>query len=320
MDINDDLLINYLLGETSAEENKHVKLWCNAAPANQIHFEQLRKVWDLSKTLQYSGELDVAASLQRLKDKAQLRNASVPKVVPVFGKRRWYQLVAALFLVCGATWIYTSFIGGREVEFSTRQLVATDTLSDGSVITLNKNSQLTYPRRFQGQQRLVALTKGEAFFSISPNKQQPFVITTGSTTIKVVGTSFNVKNKAGAIEVIVETGVVEVTENGKKLTLHPGEMAKVETKSRALVRATTKDLLYNYYRSKQFIANNTPLWRMVQVLNEAYNSQIIIGRKELNNLPLNTTFNDESLAEILQVISSTFNIRIEKKAQQIILY
>jgi transmembrane sensor len=320
MEINDDLLIHYLLGETSAEANKQVELWCNAAPANKLHFEQLRKIWTLSKNMQYQGDLDVAASLQRLKDKAVLLNTPVPKVVPLSRKRIWYQLVAAFFLIAGATWLYTNFMGAREVEFSTRQLVATDTLSDGSVITLNKNSQLTYPRQFQGKQRLVALTKGEAFFSISPNRAQPFVITTGSTTIKVVGTSFNVKNKGGAIEVIVETGVVQVTENGKMLCLHPGEKVVVEKKSRALVRANTTDLLYNYYRTKQFIANNTPLWRMVQVLNEAYNSQIIIGRKELRNLPLNTTFNDESLADILQVISSTFNIRIEKKAQQIILY
>lgn len=297
-----------------------MELWCKADPANLRHFEQIREIWILSKNLEFKGDLDVAASLQRLKNKAAIPKVPVSKVVPLPDNRIWFQSVAALFLLCGALWVYTSFLGTRQIAFSTRQLVATDTLSDGSVITLNKNSLLTYPRQFRGAQRLVSLTKGEAFFSITPNKEQPFVITTGKTTIKVLGTSFNVKNKGGAIEVIVETGIVEVAENGKTLSVHPGEKVLIQKNTRALVREFTTDHLYNYYRSKQFIAHNTPLWRMVQVLNEAYNSNIIIGRKELSSLPLNTTFKDESLADILQVISSTFNIRIEKKAQQIILY
>jgi transmembrane sensor len=55
------------------------------------------------------------------------------------------------------------------------------------------------------------------------------------------------------------------------------------------------------------------------VLNEAYNVNIIIERKELRGLHLNTTFSNESLDRILEVISLTYNIEVEKKEDRIIL-
>jgi transmembrane sensor len=80
------------------------------------------------------------------------------------------------------------------------------------------------------------------------------------------------------------------------------------------------DKLYNYYRTKEFVCDDTPLWKLVQVVNEAYNVKIIIGRKELNDKTLTTTFYNESLEQVLEVIRLTFDITVIKKEDgQIIL-
>ncbi|QNK63136.1 FecR domain-containing protein [Pedobacter sp. PAMC26386] len=319
MEMNDDLLINYLLGEVTPAEIKEVDQWREQNVANQHHFEQFQLIWEKSRLLKFEGEEEAQASLQRLKLKIEQEKLHRKKIFRL-GYQFWMK-IAAVFLVLGAgAWLYTSQLSTEELLFLTKEAVQADTLSDGSVIVLNKHSLLRYPEKFRGSQRRVWLSKGEAFFTITPDKTKPFIIHTGSTTIKVVGTSFNVKNRKGSIEVIVETGIVQVSKSGKMISLQPGEKVVVKQSASQLIKEVNPDHLYNYYRSKEFIADDTPLWRMVQVLNEAYNSNIIIGRKELKNLPLNTTFKNESLEDVLQVISKTFKISVKRKNHQIILY
>lgn len=319
MEMNDDLLINYLLGEVTAAEIKEVEQWRAVHPANQHRFEQFQLIWEKSRELKFEGEDEAGASLQRLKLKIATDKLQRKKMFRL-GYRFWVRIAAVFLVLGGGAWLYSSQFSTQELLFLTKGTVQADTLSDGSVVVLNKRSLLRYPERFRGSKRQVWLTKGEAFFTVTPDQTRPFIIHSGSTTIKVVGTSFNVKNKKGSIEVIVETGIVQVSKSGKMISLKPGEKVLVKQGNTQLIKETNPDHLYNYYRSKEFIADDTPLWRMVQVLNEAYNSNIIISRKEIRNLPLNTTFKDESLEDILQVISKTFKVSVKRKNNQIILY
>ncbi len=61
------------------------------------------------------------------------------------------------------------------------------------------------------------------------------------------------------------------------------------------------------------------IWKVVEVLNEAYDVNIVIEKKDLRAMPLTTTFNNESLDNILNIIQQTFNISVIKKDNQIIL-
>jgi transmembrane sensor len=314
MDMNDDLLIVYLLGEASDAQRAQVDKWLALDIANQQHLQQFRAIWEASKAMQFTEPVDAQASLNALKQKIAAR----PKVADMRRNFTWLKIAATLLLFCGGAWLYFIQTANKQLVTASVDQVKIDTLSDGSIITLNKHSLLQYPQRFSGNQRLVSLKEGEAFFKISPNKAKPFIINTSGTTIKVVGTSFNVKNKHGKVEVIVETGIVQVSNKGSSVTLTPGDKVLVRENS-TLIKEQNPDKLYTYYRSKEFVADNTPLWRMVEVLNEAYDSHIIIGRKDLNNQLLNTTFKNESLDDILQVISRTFKITVETKGKQIIL-
>lgn len=316
-EVKDDLLISYLLKEVSESEAQKVEQWRMISKENEKHFQQFSMIWESAKNMGSPEHLDARDSLKRLKEKAALQKQQQRKIIRL--KQNWIKIAAALFIIAGCAWLFNQR-QPAQLELATKEKVTTQTLSDGSVVTLNRNTLLTYPKRFIGGRRQVDLPEGEAFFSIKPDKSKPFLIYAGSTTIKVVGTSFNVKNKAGIVEVIVETGIVEVTRNKNVLRLHPGEKVTVQKTVQQLNRQKTPDQLYSYYRSKEFIADDTPLWRVVQVLNEAYDSQIIIGNKTLNNLQLNTTFRNESLDDILNVISHTFNIKVERKRNQIILY
>jgi transmembrane sensor len=138
-------------------------------------------------------------------------------------------------------------------------------------------------------------------------------------TVRVVGTSFNVKSVNGVTEVIVETGIVQVIRNSKMVELHPKEKTKVTQQDSVLTKAKEQDKLYNYYRSKEFVCDGTPLWKLVQALNEAYNVHIEIENPKLRSEPLTVTFNNESLDQILDVIIETFKIKKTQEQDRIIL-
>ncbi len=87
------------------------------------------------------------------------------------------------------------------------------TLPDGTSIYLAQNSTLTYPKRFVGSKRSVKLN-GEAFFEVAKNPQKPFIIETNTASVKVLGTSFNLKStNAGNFELKVVEGKVGVNLN-----------------------------------------------------------------------------------------------------------
>jgi len=318
--IDDDLLVKQLLGEATEEETLAVNKWKEESESNRAYYQQLKKIWDTSKALAAESNLDEMEAWERF----QRLNANRASAKPVAVVRRfsWMKVAASVILLVGlALAIYLMINTGgtpKEVIAQSAQNVLIDTLSDGSIVTLNKKSSIVYPEKFKGKTRTVAL-KGEAFFSVTPDKKKPFVINVNDVQVTVVGTSFNIKAENGITEVVVETGIVQVTKAGRTVTLNAGEKLVIKANETAVEKEAVSDQLYNYYRTKEFVCEDTPLWKLVKVLNEAYDANIIIERKELNDLRLNTTFNNESIDKVLEIIHLTFDITVIKKDGQIIL-
>ena len=138
-------------------------------------------------------------------------------------------------------------------------------------------------------------------------------------TVKVVGTSFNVKDNAEKTEVIVETGIVEVSRDTQRIRITPREEATIVKASAQMHKGVTADEFHNYYRTRRLFCDGTPLWRLVEILNEAYEADIVIGSERLRNQPINTTFDQNSLESILGIVSETHSLKVEHRGDQIIL-
>lgn len=65
------------------------------------------------------------------------------------------------------------------------------TLSDGTKVWINSDSELTFPVTFEGNSREV-FVKGEAYFEVESDKTRPFIVHAGEVAIEVLGTKFNV--------------------------------------------------------------------------------------------------------------------------------
>ena len=318
-DIMNDLLVKYLAEEATPPEQEMVEVWIEASEDNRKYFRHFQLIWNESQKLATSSAIDENRAWQRFQRKVK-KSEPAGSTLKGFG---WWRVAAVIVIIAGIAWIVSTLLetGSSEppiVNITSTNEVKKDTLPDGSFATLNKNSTLTYPAAFKGKTRKVQL-KGEAFFSVSPNKQKPFIIDVNDVQVKVVGTSFNVRSINGETEIIVETGVVQVSKADTTVELKAGQRILFEKADTAARVVASDDKLYNYYVSRVFECDNTPLWKLVEKLNEAYNVNIRIKRDELKKLPLNVTFNDESLDVILDVISQTLMIKVSRAENEIII-
>lgn len=314
--------MKHLLGEADPDEIALVKEWLQANAANQAYYDGLKKVWDTSLNLAASSPVDENKAWQRFQQRLNNGHTQLKAPVREMPKRSpdWRKIAASVVLVVGLSiaglWMYNNR-PAEQLLAQTGSNVLTDTLPDGSTVTLNKESSLSYPSKFNGDKRAVTL-KGEAFFHVTPNKKKPFVISVNDIEVTVVGTSFNIKTENGATDVIVETGIVRVTRNGQTVELHKNERLRA-AQNDTLTRENVNDHLYNYYRTKEFVCDDTPLWKLVETLNEAYQTNIVIGKEELRNQRINIVLKNESLDRVLELVSATLNAKVSKNNDQLII-
>lgn len=99
-------------------------------------------------------------------------------------------------------------------------------LPDGTQVMLNAASSLTYPVVFNGGERLVKLT-GEAYFEVAKDKAHPFKVNSGSQTVTVLGTHFNINaysDEASTRTTLLE-GAVDVTSGNAETKIAPGQQS-----------------------------------------------------------------------------------------------
>lgn len=320
--MNDDLLVKYLLQEASDEERRLVEAWIAAGAANQRYFEHFKLIWDTSRELTVTSTVDEHQAWQRFQQRV-IEGPPSQGIIRSLNRGFSQWRIAAMLVGTAVIIAMVYFLAGNGLAGAPVTLAATttsqaDTLPDGSVITLNKYSSLTYAGRFNKDERDVEL-KGEAFFHVTPNKNKPFIIHVNGITVKVVGTSFNIKTTGTKTEVVVETGVVQVSNSRQTVELTPNQKLSVPEPEATLNKEPVTDNLYQYYRSREFVCDHTPLWKLVQVLNEAYNTNIVIAGKDIANLPLTATYHNESLDSILNLVSQTLDISVTRTNSQIIL-
>jgi len=269
--------------------------------------------------------LDVWRNWTKFSKRPIVPNLQAVKATPPTVPRRrilpsWARVAAILLLVASITGLV--YLAGHNTAapdkiVASNTAVLTDTLPDGSLITLNKQSDISYPAKFKSQ-RTVKL-QGEAFFKIASEKEKPFRVYTNGITITVLGTSFNVRNKGTTTEIIVESGLVRVTDSLHSILLHPSEKLILHKGDTTLSRDATRSELYKYYRTKEFICDNTPLWQLAESLEEAYDVKIEIASPLLRQQKINTVFRNASLDQILSVIQETFRIKVIRSGDKVTL-
>lgn len=194
------------------------------------------------------------------------------------------------------------------------------TLPDGTIVTLNHGSKLTYPKKFKGETRIVNL-QGEAFFDVTPNKEKPFIIQTKNASVKVLGTSFNVyayKNE-NTVEVTVETGKVELI-NGdsnkpEKVVLLPGDKGALDKSTGELHKFLAQKTNSLSWITHDIIFDVTKLSEVISTLEHVYSLNIELDDAVDKNLIITSAFKQQDPDYILDVVALTLDLDITNKGE-----
>lgn len=316
----DELLARYLSGETDAAENAEALSWISASSENKKYFDGLKEIWEHSASSNFL-QFNTHAAWSRMKTRMDVNVPQTKVPRPIY-----FRIAAgvALFIILGSL-TYLIISNAKDPEMKTLVAMAAetpkdDTLPDGSIVSLNRNSQLTYPEYFKGNTREVNL-KGEVFFDISHDTEHPFIIHTGTLDIKVVGTSFNVAafSEKDSVRVSVQTGKVKCYIGNDTVVLVPGEIAVYNKTTHELKKGREDDPNTTAYRNRIFNFSNTRLGDAIKSLNNAYGSNIIIKSDVIRECRLNATFKNESLDNILAIIKDALGVSVDRAGMTILI-
>lgn len=165
-------------------------------------------------------------------------------------------------------------------------------LPDGTRVWLNSVSSIRYPAHFGGVERNVIVT-GETYFQVAKDPTKPFVVQTGTQTVRATGTAFNVNDFNGWIT--LEEGTILV--NGRKLK--PGEQVNKE----GSIREASLTPVLAWTRN-EFCLGNQTLEELRPILERWYDIPIVIDE------PITDHFNgtiDRSvpLSKVLELLQQT---------------
>lgn len=322
----ESLLVKYFNNEATEMEVSEINSWRSFSEENENYFQELQLIWLDTGIVSNNEEVEnltINTDKAWGKLSARIDEENVFKTSKFKLDRGFLTKVAAvLILVIGGIWLFNSL--SKETILQ-QELIATNNtidkkLSDSSLIVLNKNSKLIYPNEFTSNERRVKL-KGEAYFDITPNKEKPFIIEVDESIVKVLGTSFVVREsvKESTISVFVETGKVMFSYNNQEVILTQGMSATFDKKIKTINKEEAPLVNLGAWKSKNLIFKQTSLKEVVEVLNEVYNKNVSLEKEKMNNCLLTVTFNNESFEDIMEIIQATFNYEVEEVEGAIII-
>lgn len=188
-------------------------------------------------------------------------------------------------------------------------------LADGTKITLNAASSLKFPVSFKGKERIVELT-GEAYFEVAKNKTHPFIVKTGTESIQVLGTQFNVNNYTdeGSIKTTLLEGSVMI--DGKTI-LKPGEQAVFSATGLRVNQVDTE--LAVAWKNNKFMFERARIQDIMKMVERWYNVQVIyqgeIPKEEFGG----SVSRFDKVSKVLDILELTGNVHFRIEGRRIIV-
>lgn len=309
--IDDNILAKFFAGEANISEINIVLDWVDSSEDNIELFNQYEKAWSLSRG---SSPKPFDANRSWLEFNKRI-NTKRRKL------RILYSGIAAAII---ALVIVFSQIINTEIPISTSPFIVSsgdsqvDTvLPDGSIIQLSEESEIEYSFDQQTNTRLAKLD-GTAFFDIKRDTSQKFIVKTQYCGLEVLGTQFNVDMKENNdVQVDVLSGRVKLflpQTSGDTifLIITDHETAIISMQSNTIEKQVQEASAF-YIVNKTIVFNNTDLSTITAELIKCYSVEIELDSTVDKSLKFTSSFKENSLEEILTIITQTHNLSFSKE-------
>jgi transmembrane sensor len=314
--------IKYLTNTDSAGEHKEFDKWLALNSSNQSEFDKFRLFWEQLGDAYKTSEVDIEKGWKKVRQQTIAQNKS--RVINI---RYVFAVAAAVVLMVSiATFLFVREnkigMGTNAYTIITSDNINEFTLADGSIISLNKQSQLKISGRFNRKFRTVEL-QGEAFFDVARNEEKPFVIYTGNTAVEVLGTSFNIRaNEAEKnITVTVNSGQVmfySLDKKNKSVKLEKGEEGNYNKDLKKITEVTSTDPNYLAWKTGVLQFNETPVREVLEAVGKVYGVSVVFENGEEAGT-FTGKFDNVPLQEVMDVLSLTLDIKFEKNNDKIVV-
>ncbi|WP_068472947.1 FecR family protein [Saccharicrinis aurantiacus] len=320
--IDEAKLVAFLEGHITAESRKEVLLWLGASEKNRSYFETVERLWlELGKMPDIQAKVDKQKAWSKLEQRINRFEDKEAK----HKKRKlsWFVAAAAASIALIISLYLKPTVSHSEMEIynfanADANSSINDTLPDGSFVTLNIDASIRYALNKNANQREISL-KGEAFFDVKHDAERPFIVDVPLGSIKVLGTEFNVDaTDTTFIKVALLKGSVSLNyqrnnSSDINILLKPNEEGIFDATRDTLFKRSMAPLS-TYWLNKQIHFNGTELNVVLQKLEEAYAVDIDWNIAEFEDILFTSSFNDQTIDEVLQVIASTYNLELRTVA------
>ncbi|MDD4515930.1 FecR domain-containing protein [Massilibacteroides sp.] len=311
----DKIIARILNGEASAEEILQFSGWLSADKKNEEEFRRIRSYWRAEVSQEQAN--NPLTSLEKLnkrltKQPTQKRNRLILLSLSV---------AAISLLIFSLSNYYLAPADPQETThyytYITDNNRSAITLEDGTKVFLNKNSRLTYNNHYGKESRNIELT-GEAYFEVAHDTLNPFILTMGESSIRVLGTKFNAQSLEDGSEVtatLVE-GSIQFQSADQQVILLPDQQVCFNKETKRIEIKEVNSYERTLWTRSIIKYKTIPFAELISRLKETYDTEIIIKNAVLRDpeLTVSASFDEnQSLEEILKVISRSVSMKWTKK-------
>uniref|UniRef100_UPI004029F118 FecR family protein n=1 Tax=Prevotella sp. TaxID=59823 RepID=UPI004029F118 len=327
----EDLIIEYLSGTISTENNRQLNAWLQGNPANQDILRRCREIWMTTKAEHQATDYDWRAGFAKFnkRKQEQQRSAESKKQRHIFSFVRY----AAVLLIAVSLAAVICYRQGRHSWMGQLSDVSMNvpmgstmslSLPDGTQVSLNGGSTLSYPQSFGLKNRKVELS-GEAYFAIVHHTDQPIEIHTSKMTVRDIGTKLNITNypEDNQARVVIDEGSIELkTGNDTQASIIVAGQEAIIDKRSGHITIANKQSDGNAWSKGELIFHNTTVADIAKRLERTYNIDISIHHPATANKRFYGTFSthEQSYTDILQALKETGTLRYTIKGKHIDIY
>lgn len=318
--LSKQVIQNFFEGKTTRMQNILIQEWLDNPVNRELYFQWLEE-WE-SENPQFTPDVEPAyqRSLYTVQQDNDTPEAFPPAIKTGLGSVihqlfvfKWVA-AASVALILGAYllsdfWLYTQY----ETGYGEIRMVR---LPDSSRVTLNANSVLTVPRFGFGRGTREVQLKGEAEFAVKhTTDHRKFVVRTpDKLEVRVLGTEFIVYSRDRGSKVVLSQGSVQLRSlndlDPKPVLMKPGDVATLSTQGRITVSHSQSLSAHQAWKQHRFMFENTPVSEIAYQISEHFGVNVVVSDSTLAKRTLGGTFNANSPAHVLKVLSDVLNARV----------
>ncbi len=307
----DDSFLNWYF-KTGDGQDRVWEEWIRADAGNKELVEQAVELLQMARLPEKQmpaeqiqrAEARMLAGIDQVEARMGIDELEARRRIPFIKSRRWIAAACILgVLVTGAV-VYRAYHVRSAIRTEYGQL-SQQVLPDGTEVTMNANSRLQYaPDWKTGADREVWVS-GEAFFHVSKTPERSrFIVHLDYVDVIVTGTRFNVVNRPGKENVMLEEGAVTLRAScGKVINMHPGDFVALD-KYKAENENVRPDSLMAW-RKRMLFFDNTPLRDLVDIVYDQYGVRIQLAGDSPEEKTVSGILPNNNLESLLKALPAT---------------